>query len=245
MNRPPVPPPTTVVRVATARQEEQQREQTEGLGLVGPGQGSVAGADREGLTVEDLVRHDDQGAQDHPGAHHAHDRTQSFGGVLGPPHPPREGAGPQAGDHADQRGAEQVEALQRRGRAQERHRLIADQRPRDQEPGGGRHQGGEQGVAGHIAPVGRLEGEHHAGGGRLEDGGHAGRRPGHQQGARLVAREPAAQPRLERGADGRSGIDRRALQTQTSSQADRGDAGDQLAGQLADRQDRDSDRGTL
>ena len=65
--------------------------------------------------------------------------------------------------------------------------------------GGAGDSAGEQHPAGEVTPVRHLEGEHRAGGRRLEDRRHAGRRTGDDQRPAVAAAEPPREPPLDAG----------------------------------------------
>ena len=77
---------------------------------------------------------------------------------------------------------------------------------------GRRDKGRAEHVAGQVVVVGDFEGEHRAGGGGFEDGGDPGRGAGDEQRSALWCGEQSGVSVLQRVAEGRTQVERRAFQ---------------------------------
>ena len=89
-----------------------------------------------------------------------------------------------------------------------------------------RDQRGQQHPAREVVLVGDLEREHRAGRGRLEDRGDARGRARDEQHAPVLCREEARQATMQTIAEGRTAVERRALESHRASAAERRDRGE-------------------
>ena len=92
--------------------------------------------------------------------------------------------------------------------------------------GCGADERGPEHVPGEVILVGHLEREHRAGRGRFEDRGDARGCARHEQQPAVLRREQARKPLLQRVAERRTEIQRRAFEPHRCAASQRGDAGD-------------------
>ena len=149
---------------------------------------------------------------------------------------PREQAGAETGEEAEQGRAQEIHERERRRAVHREERLGAVDRDQREVAARGRDQRGEQHATREIFLKRHLDREDRAGRGRLEDRGDARGRARDEQQVRIGADQKRSPTPLQRGADRRAHVDRRAFETHRAATAERCDGRNHSVQHVADAQ---------